>query len=146
VQRFLPAPLLHANVESMSKTSFSRKRGASSGLSDKERKRLKNLSDARAEAQALSDADNPPLSEQQLKRMALAREVRLVREKTGLSQPQFAARFHFSLARLRDFEQARSEPDFIVRVFLRMILEDPGKADRLVKRVERDVRTSVPAR
>jgi putative transcriptional regulator len=130
----------------MSKTSFSRKRGASFRLSDKERKRLTNLGDAKAEAQALSDADNPPLTEQQLKRMALAREVRLVREKTGLSQPQFSARFHISLARLRDFEQARSEPDFIVRVFLRMILEDPGKADRLVKLVERDVGISVPAR
>jgi hypothetical protein len=39
--------------------------------------------------------------------------------------------------RLRDFEQARSEPDFIVRVFLRMILEDPARADRLVRIVER---------
>jgi DNA-binding transcriptional regulator YiaG len=48
----------------------------------------------------------------------LAREVRLIREKTGLSQPPFAARFHIGLARLRDFEPARSEPDFIVRVFL----------------------------
>jgi putative transcriptional regulator len=130
----------------MSKTSFSRKRGASPKLSDKERRRLENLTDAKAEAQALSDADNPPLTEQQLRRMALAREVRLVREKTGLSQPQFAARFHFSLARLRDFEQARSEPDFIVRVFLRMILEDPGRADRLVKLVERQPGTAVPVR
>jgi putative transcriptional regulator len=130
----------------MSKTSFSRKRDASFRLPDKERKRLKSLSDAKAESQALSDADNPPVTEKQLKRMALAREVRLVREKTGLSQPQFAARFHFSLARLRDFEQARSEPDFIVRVFLRMILEDPRKADRLVELVERGAVASLPAR
>ncbi len=122
----------------MSKISFNRKRGASFRFSDKERRRLKNVSDAKAEAEALADPENPPLTEQQLNRMALAREVRLVREKTGLSQPQFAARFHIGLARLRDFEQARSEPDFIVRVFLRMILEDPGKADRLVKKVERE--------
>jgi len=60
-----------------------------------------------------------------------------IAEKTGLSQPQFAVRFHIGLARLRDFEQGRSEPDFIVRVFLRMIHEDPAKADRLVKSVER---------
>jgi putative transcriptional regulator len=122
----------------MSKISFKRKRGASFRFSDKERRTLKNLSDGKAEAQALADDENPPLTEQQLNRMALAREVRLVREKTGLSQPQFAARFHIGLARLRDFEQARSEPDFIVRVFLRMIREDPGKADRLVKLVERE--------
>lgn len=121
----------------MSKTSFSRKRGDSFRFSDSERKRLKKVDDAKAEATALADSDNPPLTEQQLERMVLAREVRLVREKTGLSQSQFAARFHIGLARLRDFEQARSEPDFIVRVFLRMISEDPGKADRLVKLVER---------
>jgi putative transcriptional regulator len=121
----------------MSKTFFTRKRGAPFRIPEEERKRLKNVSDAEAEARALADRGNPPLSEEQLKRMALAREVRLIREKTGLSQPQFAARFHIGLARLRDFEQARSEPDFVVRVFLRMILEDPAKADRLVKLVER---------
>jgi DNA-binding transcriptional regulator YiaG len=94
----------------MSETFFTRKRGAPSRLSDKERVRLKNVSDAEAEARASKDPDNPPLNEEQLKRMVLAREVRLIREKTGLSQPQFAARFHIGLARLRDFEQARSEP------------------------------------
>jgi len=117
----------------MSKTSFSRKRGDSFKFSDSERKKLNNAGDGKA---GLVDADNPPLTERQLERMVLAREVRLVREKTGLSQSQFASRFHIGLARLRDFEQARSEPDFIVRVFLRMISEDPGKADRLVKLVE----------
>jgi putative transcriptional regulator len=122
----------------MSKISFKRKRAASVRFTDKDRNRLKGVSDAEAEARALADPDNPPLSDRQLRRMALAREVRLVREKTGLSQPQFAARFHIGLARLRDFEQARSEPDFVVRVFLRMIQEDPGKAERLVKLVERD--------
>lgn len=122
----------------MSKVYFKRKRGSALRFSEKERRRLKNVTDAEVEARALADPDNPPLTKQQLERMALAREVRLVREKTGLSQPQFAARFHIGLGRLRDFEQARSEPDFIVRVFLRMILEDPAKADRLVKLVERE--------
>jgi putative transcriptional regulator len=122
----------------MSKVSFSRKRGTSFKFSDKERKRLRKMSSAQVEAQALSDRDNPPLTARQLNRMVLAREVRLVREKTGLSQSQFAARFHIGLARLRDFEQARSEPDFVVRVYLRMIQEDPNQADRLIKRVERE--------
>jgi putative transcriptional regulator len=121
----------------MSDVSFSRKRGASFQLPDKDRKRRKKASAAEIEARAASDPDNPPLTEQQLNRMVLAREVRLIREKTGLSQSQFAARFHIGLARLRDFEQGRSEPDFVVRVYLRMIREDPGKADRLVKLVER---------
>jgi putative transcriptional regulator len=122
----------------MSKTSFSRKRGAPFQFSDSERQRLKKVTAADIEARALSDPDNPPVSGQQLNRMSLAREVRLVREKTGLSQAQFAARFRIGVARLRDFEQGRSEPDFVVRVFLRMILETPATADRLIKSVERE--------
>ena len=126
----------------MSKTYFIRKRGAQYPLSDRERSRFDKLTDAEIEARALTDPDNPPQTKEQLRRMVLAREVRLTREKLGLSQPEFATRFHIGLARLRDFEQARSEPDFIVRVFLRMIYEDPAKADRLVKLVKRQ---SVPA-
>jgi putative transcriptional regulator len=121
----------------MSKTHFTRKRGAQYRFSEEERSRFDKLTDAEIEALALSDPDNPPQTKEQLRRMVLAREVRLTREKLGLSQPEFAARFHIGLARLRDFEQARSEPDFIVRVFLRMIYEDPAKADRLVKIVAR---------
>jgi uncharacterized protein len=56
---------------------------------------------------------------------------------TASERDDYEQNLHIGLARLRDFEQARSEPDFIVRVFLRMIHEDPGKADRLVKLVER---------
>ncbi len=121
----------------MSKTYFTRKPGARHRWSADEKRRLDSLSDADLQARALSDPDNPPQTNEQLRRMALAREVRLTREKVGLSQPEFAARFHIGLARLRDFEQARSEPDLIVRVFLRMIYEDPAKADRLIKLVDR---------
>jgi putative transcriptional regulator len=122
----------------MSKTYFTRKRGAQYQFSQEERSRLDKLTDAEIEARALSDPDNPPQTKGQLRRMVLAREVRLTREKLGLSQPEFAARFHIGLARLRDFEQARSEPDFVVRVFLRMIWEDPAKADRLIEIVKRE--------
>jgi putative transcriptional regulator len=121
----------------INKIHFTRKRGARYRPSEEDRRRSGKLTDAEIEARALSDPDNPPQTEEQLRRMTLAREVRLTREKLGLSQPEFAARFHIGLARLRDFEQARSEPDFIVRVFLRIIYEDPVKADRLIRAVER---------
>ena len=74
--------------------------------------------------------------EEQLRRMQIAREVRNIRERTGLSQPQFAARYRIALGRLRDFEQARSEPDVVVRVFYRLILEDPDRAEILIRQVE----------
>jgi len=68
--------------------------------------------------------------------MQVARELRGIREQTGLSQPQFAARYRIGLGRLRDFEQARSEADLLVRVFYRLISEDPQRAETLVRAVE----------
>jgi len=127
---------LNASIEALSRAHFTRKRGAQYKFSPEEKRRLDSLGDAEIEASAISDPENPPLTKEQLRRMALAREVRVTREKLGLSQPEFATRFHIGLARLRDFEQGRSEPDFIVRVFLRMICEDPARADRLIKLVE----------
>jgi hypothetical protein len=59
----------------MRKTSFSRKRGDSFRFSDSQRKRLKKVDDVKAEDKALTDSDNPPLTEQQLDRMVLEREV-----------------------------------------------------------------------
>lgn len=52
------------NAKPMSKISFKRKRGSSFRFSDKERRRLKNVSDKEAEAQALADPENPPLNEE----------------------------------------------------------------------------------
>jgi putative transcriptional regulator len=65
----------------MTKTYFTRKRGTQYRFSAEERKRLDALSDAEIEAGALSDPDNPPQTTEQLRRMALAREIGLTREK-----------------------------------------------------------------
>jgi putative transcriptional regulator len=116
----------------MSKTSFTRKRGQPFKFSEQERARLH----AAAQADASDDPDNPPLTEAQLRRMQLAREVRKVREATGLSQIQFAERFRIGLGRLRDFEQARSEPDLPLRMIFRLIFEDPERAKALIARIE----------
>src|SRR4051812_14474205 len=48
------------------------------------------LSSEEIEWLAASDPDNPPSSDEELDRGVAAREVRLVREKTGLSQHRFA--------------------------------------------------------
>lgn len=58
-------------------------RGASFSQPAKERERAKTMSDAEIEARAAAAPDNPALTPEQLKRMVLAREVRLVRQKTG---------------------------------------------------------------
>ena len=50
----------------MSKTYFTRKRGAQYRFSEEERSRFDKLTDAKIEALALSDPDNPPQTEEQL--------------------------------------------------------------------------------
>jgi putative transcriptional regulator len=120
----------------MSRTSFIRERGRPFRFSPQERARLQGLTEAQVQAGANADADNPELTDAELRRMQVAREVRRIRERTGLSQPQFAARFRIGLGRLRDFEQARSEPDLLVRAFYRLIDEDPQRAEALVQAVE----------
>ncbi len=120
----------------MSTVSFTRKPGEPFRFSPEERERLGLFNEADIERNAQTDPDNPPADGARLRRMQLAREIKRVRTGTGLSQPQFAARFRIGLGRLRDLEQARSEPDMLVRVFYRLIDEDPARAEALVAEIE----------
>ncbi|MEV5407155.1 hypothetical protein AB0L20_32085, partial [Streptomyces albidoflavus] len=54
-----------------------------------------------AETAELPSEDASALSDEQLARMVVARSVRRVRERTGLSQAKFAERFHFSPVPMR---------------------------------------------
>ncbi|MDP1735949.1 MAG: helix-turn-helix domain-containing protein [Caulobacter sp.] len=121
----------------MKTVSFTLKPGEQPRFSKAELAQRSALTDAEIEAEAEADADNPPVNEARLKRMVLARNVRLIREQSGLSQSQFAARYRIGLGRLRDYEQARSEPDLLVQVVYRLIHEDPDRARSLVEQVER---------
>ncbi len=52
-------------------------------------------------------------------------DVRRVRRKMGLSQAQFASKFGFPPATLRNWEQGRSHPDAPTRVLLAAIAKHP---------------------
>ncbi len=121
----------------MNDTSFSRRRGVKPSIPAQERKRLEAITDVQAEAGARDDPDNQPLSETQLRRMMVAREVRRVRETAGLSQTQFAERYRLGLSRLRDWEQGRFAPDFVAMAFLQLIVDHPEIAAALVDKVEK---------
>ena len=51
--------------------------------------------------------------------------VHAVREKSGLSQMQFAERYGFNARTLQDWEQGRSRPDSAVRAYLTVIDRNP---------------------
>jgi putative transcriptional regulator len=82
--------------------------------------------DAEVEADALSDPDAQPLTEEQLRRMKRGPNPRIVRARLGLTQEEFAKRFHLPLGTVRDWEQGKHEPDSAARVLLRLIDRDPA--------------------
>ena len=83
------------------------------------------MSDEEVTLAALSDPDAQPLTEQQLEQMRRVAFARHVRWKLGLSQAEFAARFHIPIGTLRDWEQHRTEPDAAAAAYLRVIAENP---------------------
>jgi len=105
-------------------------------LSADERARVDALHDAAITAAALSDADNPPFTEEEAARFEAARLVRRVRARTGLSQQRFASAFSINVARLRDLEQGRTRPDSALIAYLTVIDREPDAVKRaLHKRV-----------
>ena len=87
--------------------------------------RLKAMSAGEAQTAAEADADNPPLSPQELARLQPVPDVRAIREKLGLSQREFAETYQLSLATVRDWEQGRFQPDQAARTLLRLISREP---------------------
>lgn len=99
-------------------------------LSAAEKARLDAMTDAEITAAALADADNPPLTADELTRMNAARIVRNVRAHTGLSQARFAKAFRISVGRLRDLEQGRTRPDSALLAYLAVIDREPEAVKR----------------
>lgn len=65
-------------------------------------------------------------------------DVKAMRKEMHLSQDQFAHRFGFSPARIRDWEQGRSNPDGAVRAYLLVIKRERKAVERaLEKQMER---------
>ena len=99
-------------------------------LTPEQEARLDAMTDEEIERRARDDPDNPPSTEEELERGVAARDVRLTREKTGLSQSQFAKRYRINLARLRDVEQGRTMPDSAFLAYIRVINREPEAVDR----------------
>ncbi len=95
--------------------------------------RLDAMTQEEIEANALSDPDNPPLTDDELNRMVSVRLVRQARSVTGLSQPRFAEIYRFTLGRLRDLEQGRTTPDSAVLAYLELIRRDPEGVRRALE-------------
>ena len=62
-------------------------------------------------------------------------DLRKVRTKMGLSQAQFATKFGFPPAALRNWEQGRSRPDAPTQVLLAVIAKHPEAGEDVLGKV-----------
>ncbi len=95
-----------------------------------DRARLNAMTDEEIETNALSDPDNPPLTDAELAQMRRVPNPREIRTRLNLTQEQFAKRFHLRLGTIRDWEQGKKEPDSAARALLRVIDREPETVDR----------------
>jgi putative transcriptional regulator len=59
--------------------------------------------------------------------------ARSIRKRLGISQAEFAARFHVPVGTLRDWEQNRKQPDAPALAYLRVIAREPGMVARALQ-------------
>jgi putative transcriptional regulator len=60
--------------------------------------------------------------------------VRTIRQRLGLSQQQFAARFGFSVETIRNYEQGHCKPRGAARVLLQIMGYEPDAVTRALLR------------
>jgi putative transcriptional regulator len=87
--------------------------------------RLDAMTEAERQAAALDDPDAQPLTPDDFLRMKKTPRAKIIRRALGLSQEEFAARFHIPIGTLRDWEQGRKEPDAAARSYLVVIGRNP---------------------
>ncbi len=83
------------------------------------------LSEQELERAARSDPDAPPTPPEALAHFQRVIDVQAIREKLALTQEEFAATFHLPLERVRDWEQAKAQPDQAARTLLKVIAHNP---------------------
>lgn len=90
------------------------------------------MSEADLEAAAAGDPGNPPLTPEREARLKPVPRVKTLRRALGLTQKEFAARYHIPLGTLRDWEQGRSQPDQPAQAFLAVIARAPNEIAELL--------------
>jgi putative transcriptional regulator len=82
---------------------------------------MRKMTESQIEKAARADPDARPLSAGDLKRMKRTPQAKVIRQALGLTQEEFAARFHIPIGTLRDWEQNRKEPDQTAKTYLKVI-------------------------
>src|SRR5882757_859240 len=109
-------------------------------------KRIRAMTEEEIERNALDDPDGiVPFDEAGEPQLALPMpDVAALRRRLKLSQAEFANRFGFSVATVRNWEQGRVLADGPARVLLAVIANEPQAVIRALRPVERTSRSSKP--
>jgi putative transcriptional regulator len=93
---------------------------------------MRPMTEAEVSAAAAADPDARPMMPEQLATAKRIPRIKTLRRALGLTQEEFAARYHISVGTLRDWEQGRYEPDQTVRAYLAVIASDPEEVSRVL--------------
>jgi putative transcriptional regulator len=94
-------------------------------ISKKTHKELRPMTRSAIERAALADPDARPLSSADLKRLKRTPQAKIIRRALGMTQEEFATRYHIPLGTLRDWEQGRATPDQPTQAYLTVIARSP---------------------
>ena len=95
--------------------------------------RVRAMTDEEVTAAALADPDAQPLTDADFARMKRVPRAKTLRRALGLTQEEFATRYHIPVGTLRDWEQGRSEPDQPAKAYLKAIAGDPDAVSRALE-------------
>ncbi len=98
--------------------------------------RFDAISEAQRHAAARRDPDALPPTPADFKRMKRTPQVKLIHRALGLTQEEFAGRFHIPLGTLRDWEQGAAAPDQSARAYLAVIARDPEAVRKALNPVD----------
>src|SRR6266851_1482274 len=91
---------------------------------------MRPMTEVEVAAAAAADPDARPMTPEQRAKARRVPRVRTLRRALGLTQEEFAARYHIPLGTLRDWEQGRTEPDQPAQAYLKVIASNPEWVSR----------------
>ena len=83
------------------------------------------------------DPNNPPKMSKEARARLDAMTYEEITARTGLSQRQFAEVYRINVARLRDLEQGRTQPDSAMLAYLAVIAREPEAVERALREDEK---------
>lgn len=80
-----------------------------------------------------NDPEDRDVSAAGVERALMGRRIRMLRNKLGLSQDQFANRYGIPVANIRQYEIGRTMPPPAVQAYLRVIEAEPVRAAKALE-------------